>query len=393
MTDEGEQSARVGLSRSCEPGSAAVHAAIAVYGATAVWDSLRRGLPVGSISTVLAEGARLRAEGYHPGRDLELLLAGGGRLLCPQDNEWPTDRLTWCGSPRDAPPLVLYLRGPLLLDQLVERSVSLVGARAASAYGSYVAKDLALGLADLGWSVISGGAYGIDGAAHAGALLSERAGTAAVLACGVDVAYPRGHARLLAEVAERGLVVSEVPPGTSPTRSRFLVRNRVIAALSVGTVVVEAAARSGSLTTARLAGDLGRVVMAVPGSVTSVMSGGSNQLLRDGAICVTSAAEVLDGLGRLGEDAAPRRRAPVQPRDELSAVVRQVLEAVPVRQWAGEASIARAAGVPALTVMQVLPPLQVAGLVEQGLAGWRLTALGAGRPVGRARMPDARAAP
>jgi DNA processing protein len=186
---------------------------------------------------------------------------------------------------------------------------------------------------------------------------------------------------LLDRIAADGLVVSELPPGCAPTRSRFLVRNRVIAALSVGTVVVEAAVRSGSLTTARQAGDLGRVLMAVPGPVTSAMSAGSHQLLREGAVCVTSAADVLDAVGALSDDAAVPLRGPASPRDGLSETVRQVLDAVPVRSWAGEASIARTAGVAALTVQQILPPLQVAGLVEQSLQGWRLTALGAGRPV------------
>jgi DNA processing protein len=158
------------------------------------------------------------------------------------------------------------------------------------------------------------------------------------------------------------------------------VRNRLIAALSMGTVVVEAALRSGSLTTARQARDLGRYLMAVPGPVTSVMSTGCHKLLRNGAQCVTSAAEVLDVVGALILDAAPEQRGPTTPRDTLPDLLRRVLDAVPVRKWAGPASIAKTAGVATLTVQQVLPPLQVAGLVEQSLSGWRLTPLGAGRP-------------
>jgi len=265
--------------------------------------------------------------------------------------------------------------------EVVEKSVSMVGARAATAYGSHVAGELALGVADRGWAIVSGGAYGIDGAAHRGALCSTAAATLAVLACGIDVSYPKGHDQLLGRIAAEGLLVSEHPPGCAPTRSRFLVRNRLIAALSVGTVVVEAAVRSGSLTTARQAAELGRVLMAVPGPVTSEMSSGAHQLMRaQNAICVCSAAHVLDAVGAIGADASDEPRAAANPRDELAEHLRRVLDAVPVRQWAGEASIARTAGVSAAVVQQSLPPLQVAGLVEQSLQGWRLTALGAGRP-------------
>lgn len=207
-----------------------------------------------------------------------------------------------------------------------------------------------------------------------------------VLACGVDVAYPRGHDRLLDQVATEGLVVSELPPGCAPTRVRFLVRNRIIAALTLGTVVVEAARRSGSLATLDRAAKIGRERMVVPGPVTSAMSAGCHEQLRvpisgeRHVHCVTSAAEVLEIVGRIGDDLAAPERGPVDPRDDLPETVRRVLDAVPVRQGAGEASIARAAGVSPLVAMQVLPPLQVSGLVERTSYGWRLTALGAGRP-------------
>ena len=251
-------------------------------------------------------------------------------------------------------------------------------------FRSHVASELALGLTDRGVAVVSGGAYGIDGAAHRAALTGGRAPTVAVLACGVDVAYPRGNDRLLAGIADRGLLVSEHSPGASPTRVRFLVRNRLIAALTCGTVVVEAALRSGSLSTAGRARELVRHVMAVPGPVTSAMSAGCHALLRGQhgeppAELVTSAADVLALVGRLGEQ-GPEERGPERVRDTLPELVRQVLEAVPVRGGAGEAGIAREAGVPVLAVQQVLPPLLVAGLVERCETGWRLTALGAGRP-------------
>ncbi len=169
-------------------------------------------------------------------------------------------------------------------------TVAVVGARAATAYGAYVAGDLSTALSDRGVAVISGGAYGIDAAAHRGALASTRTPTIAVLACGVDVAYPRGHDRLLRQIASTGLVVSELPPGSSPTRGRFLVRNRLIAALSLGTVVVEAALRSGSLATLERARLLSRHPMVVPGPVTSAMSAGCHAQLRHDppAVCVTA---------------------------------------------------------------------------------------------------------
>jgi len=381
--------ARLALSRVAEPGSWPVHDAVRAQGAEQVWALLREGRSSPQLSAALVQGAAARAQGYDVTADAARLAACGGRLLRPGDDEWPEQRLRWPrGGPQlAAPPLTLHVRGPRLLAEVVESSVALVGARAATAYGEHVASELALGLTDRGVAVVSGGAYGIDGAAHRAALSGGRAPTVAVLACGVDVAYPRGHDRLLARIAEQGLLVSEHPPGASPTRVRFLVRNRLIAALTAGTVVVEAALRSGSLSTAGRARELVRHVMAVPGPVTSAMSAGCHALLRgqhgeEPAQLVTSAADVLALVGRMGED-GPEQRGPERVRDGLPELVQQVLEAVPVRGGAGEAGIAREAGVPVLAVQQVMPPLLVAGLVERCETGWRLTALGAGRPAER----------
>ena len=381
--------ARLALSRVAEPGSWPVHDAVRAQGAEQVWALLREGRSSPQLSAALVQGAAARAQGYDVTADAARLAACGGRLLRPGDDEWPEQRLRWPrGGPQlAAPPLTLHVRGPRLLAEVVESSVALVGARAATAYGEHVASELALGLTDRGAAVVSGGAYGIDGAAHRAALAGGRAPTVAVLACGVDVAYPRGNDRLLARIAEQGLLVSEHPPGSSPTRVRFLVRNRLIAALTAGTVVVEAALRSGSLSTAGRARELVRHVMAVPGPVTSAMSAGCHALLRgqhgeEPAQLVTSAADVLALVGRMGED-GPEQRGPERVRDGLPELVQQVLEAVPVRGGAGEAGIAREAGVPVLAVQQVMPPLLVAGLVERCETGWRLTALGAGRPAER----------
>ena len=160
-----------------------------------------------------------------------------------------------------------------------------------------------------GATVVSGAAIGIDGAAHRGALAVDGA-TVAVLACGVDRVYPAAHATLLERIAATGLVVSEYPPGSVPARHRFLVRNRLIAALGAGTVVVEAALRSGAQRTAADTEALGRLVMAVPGPVTSGPSAGCHQLIRDGALLVTSADDVLEAVGRLGVDLAPEPDLP-----------------------------------------------------------------------------------
>ena len=383
MTSDAERVARAGLSRIAEPGDPEVFRAVEALGAVEVWESLRRGVPVGRLTQGVLPGIVAKADGLDPADDLERARRVGARLVCPQDPEWPASRLTWpvgAGGLDDPPPLSLWVRGDWPLEEAVERSVAVVGARAASSYGLHVAADLAAGIATGGASVVSGGAYGIDAAAHRGALAAGGAPTVAVLACGVDVAYPRGNDRLLGAVAERGLVVSELPPGSHPTRRRFLVRNRLIAALSVGTVVVEAAARSGSLATADRARNLNREVMAVPGPVTSSMSTGCHVELRRGATCVTTASEVLELISRPGEHVAVEPRGPVDLRDGLPETVRRVLDAVPVRRSVGVARLAATAGVSALVVQRVLPELLMAGLVEQRDGGWRLTTLGAAKP-------------
>lgn len=375
-----ERLARAALARVLEPGRQDVHAVVQRHGPVAVWDAVRRDRLAAVGADRRWRGAVERAAGYSPQRDLDVLARVGGRLVCPGDDEWPAERLGWDPAlVEDAPPLALHVRGPGRLCDVVARSVAVVGARSATAYGIVVAQELALGLAERSCAVISGAAVGIDKAAHDGALAASGAPTVAVLACGLDRAYPAGHDRLLAQIARTGLVVSELPVGSAPHRNRFLVRNRLIAALSLGTVAVEAAWRSGSLATVHRARALHRHVMAVPGPVTSMMSAGTNELLRTGAVCVTSAAEVLALVGRLGQDVEPEPPVERRVRDDLPATVRQVLDAVPVRRAAGVGAIARTAGVSALTVQQVLPPLVLHGLIEQVPDGFRLTALGAGR--------------
>ncbi|MFI9117899.1 DNA-processing protein DprA [Streptomyces bikiniensis] len=267
-----ERLARAALTRTVEPGDEHAGRWIRRYGATGFLERLLRPEetrpdddtrpgegPFPGTGRKRVASWRLRAAAAEPARDLDAVHALGGRFLVPGDTAWPR-QLDDLG---DARPVGLWLRGPADLRTWALRSVALVGARACTPYGAHVATDLATSLARKGWVVVSGAAYGIDAAAHRGALAADGA-TIAVLACGVDVSYPRGHDRLIRRVAEQGLVAGELPPGSHPTPSRFILRNRVIAALTRGTVVVEAQHRSGSLSTARAATRLGRHTMGVP---------------------------------------------------------------------------------------------------------------------------------
>jgi len=252
------------------------------------------------------------------------------------------------------------------------RSVAVVGARACTSYGEHVTAAMSAGLADAGWTVVSGGAYGIDAVAHRAALAAGGT-TVAFLAGGVDRLYPAGNATLLAAIQESGgSLVSEVPPGSVPSKVRFLQRNRLIAAASRATVVVEAAWRSGALSTATHAAGLLRPVGAVPGPVTSAASAGCHRLLRDGcAVCVTDAAEALELVGAFGRDLAPDRPTPDRPGDGLDIDLRRMLDALPVRRPAPVESIARSACLTVSEVRSGLGRLELAGLAEQDGGRWR----------------------
>ncbi|HSA49963.1 MAG TPA: DNA-processing protein DprA, partial [Yinghuangia sp.] len=306
-------------------------------------------------------GYRVRLGGPSAADDLATVARLGGRFVIPGDRHWPT-QLDDLG---DARPIGLWERGPVPVRHAALRSVAVVGSRAGTDYGTYVTDELARGLAGARWSVVSGGAYGIDGAAHRGSLAGGGT-TVAVLACGVDVVYPRGHDRLLARIGETGTLVSELPPGCSPSRVRFVERNRVIAALSRGTVVVEAALRSGALITARRARDLGRSVIGIPGPVTAPQSAGVHQLLREeDTYLVTSAAEVIEHVGLIGEDLAPRPSGPTRIWDQLPPEATRVWEAVPPNRSVDAETIARDAGAAAQTVAACLADLEAGGLVTR----------------------------
>ncbi|MCX5584140.1 DNA-processing protein DprA [Streptomyces erythrochromogenes] len=387
MTGAGEEEllARAALTRVLEPGDAHGGRWIREHGATGLLRLLtgpeaERQSPPGVGPERLA-AYRRRAALADPRRDLELAAGAGGRFVFPGSAEWPT-QLDDLGDER---PVGLWLRGRPNLRTWALRSVAVVGARACTPYGAHMAQTLAAGLAERGWVVVSGAAFGIDGAAHRGALASGGA-TAAVLACGVDVAYPRGHAGLLGRIAGQGLVVGELPPGSHPTPSRFVLRNRVIAALTRGTVVVEAAHRSGSLVTARRAQRLGRFTMGVPGPATSGLSTGVHELLRGGeAQLVTDAAEVVELVGRMGE-LAPERRGPVLARDLLDRDTARVLEALPAGRPVTAAELALAAGIGTDEVIGRLYELHSLGFVERQGDGWQLSGGTAGEGM-QTRVP------
>ena len=264
-----------------------------------------------------------------------------------------------------------------------QRSAAVVGARSATAYGEMVSTEMAAGLGEQRFTIISGAAFGIDAAAHRGALATG-ATTIAVLAGGVERPYPSSHAALIARIVEVGAVISEVAPGSAPTKTRFLQRNRLIATMARGTVVVEAGLRSGSLNTARTAAEHGRVVVAVPGPVTSMMSAGCHDAIRSGmAQLVTDAAEAAEAIGDYGSDLAPLRRGPTVAGDELDEPAARLLSALPVRKGVPVTRLAVSSGLSVPQVRSLLGRLELLALAERHGEGWRQ-----GAAVRRTRADD-----
>lgn len=401
--DDDIRLARAYLSRVAEPACIPVWDLVRRRGAVAAAQAIRRG----DVPADVASATAARRGSADPAADLDAAERHGMRLVVPESSEWPhfalaaleatalrrlpsyrsgAERHRDGGEP--VPPLALWVKGSGDLASAGVRGVAIVGSRAATSYGEHVTADLAYGLAARGFDVVSGGAYGIDAAAHRGALAADGA-TILVSAGGLERPYPPGNARLYDRVAESGLVVSESPPGAAPQRHRFLTRNRLIAALSTGTVVVEAAARSGALNTAYHCRILGRMLMVVPGPVTSSMSAGCHLLLRrDGgerALLVSSVEHVVEAIGSLDEQSGrPRRDEAAGPddlRDELRGLVdrldaraRRVFDGIPVRRPAREDELARRCGLPVVEVIRALPELRLVGLVESTDEGFRLAA-------------------
>ncbi len=364
MSDE--RLARAALSRLVEPGDRGVAELMGRLGPVEVLDRIKAG--EGRLSRFGERVRRLDVD-----RDLATAAKVGARLLVPGDSEWPArlDELKvspWC----------LWVRGPADLAAATLRSVAVVGSRTCTAYGEHQAAELASGLAQRGWTVVSGAAFGIDAAAHRGALAVDGVSVAA-LAGGVERAYPAAHARLIERLAETGAVLSEVAPGSAPMRTRFLQRNRLIAALGRGTVVVEADLRSGSLNTLRTAYELGRPVGVFPGPVTSVASAGCHEQIRSGmATLVTGAADVIDLVGDLGSDACDELRGEVRPTDDLRPEEARVHDGLPHRDWADLTQVAHVSARAPMQALAALGRLVELGLAERRDGGWRKS-----RPSGR----------
>jgi len=369
MTDD-DHAARVALGYLAEPGNLALHQMVVADGATTALqrvldgDAPDKALRAKAYAAIRADGdPRRRAEAaLHRGHLV------GARVVVPGDDEWPAgfDDLgvkdaDGCLDADLLPPLCLWVRGPASLRASLLRSVAVVGARAATAYGISVCTDLTNGLAEHGWSIAAGGAFGIDTAAHRAALARD-ACTVAIMACGVDRPYPAGNAATFEQIADTGLLVSEYPPGAEPLKHRFLARNRLLAAGTAGAVLVEAARRSGSIQMMERALALGRSAMAVPGPVTSAMSAGCHSMLRAHAqvTLVTGPDEVLEVLdGRRKPDADPADGAKL---DDESA---RVLDAVPASGVINPEAIAERTGLSVAIVRRRLSLLEQAGRIQR----------------------------
>jgi DNA processing protein len=387
------------LSRVAEPASVPLWMFVQHYGYPAAAAAVR----AGEVPAEVAACTEARRTAADPEADLAAAERNGIRLLTPADADWPHFAFAalqatgqrrvaqWQAGVRSRPqrgelipPLALWVRGSSPLATVGLRSVAVVGSRAATAYGEHIASEFSYGLAQREVVVVSGGAYGIDAAAHRGALA---AGGSSVLvsAGGLDRPYPSGHRHLYDRTAEQGVLVSERPPGSAPHRQRFLSRNRLIAALGAATLVVEAAHRSGALSSAGYARDLGRPVLAVPGPVTSAMSSGCHRLIQreeDPARLVTSVAEVLSYCGSAeieqdaGAAAATGGSLTQRAYDSLDLVARSVLDGFPGRgRSVTEAELSRLSGQPISQVIAALPVLQGAGLITAAREGYRLSSV------------------
>jgi DNA processing protein len=380
MSADDDRLARIALASLAEPGNRALWGMVESAGAPATLDRLLQGdIPEPALRAAVI--ARMSAG--DPRRLAEAALRRarrlGVRVVVPADAEWPAGVRSLATLEMDGggrvnrdlrPPLCLWARGACRLEEAFERSVAIVGARAATDYGTHVTTDLAYGLAEHEWTVVSGGAFGIDAAAHRAALAAGGL-TVAVLACGIDRPYPAGNVALFERIAEAGLLVTEWPPGAEPLRHRFLIRNRVIAAATRGTVVVEAAARSGASQTMSRVLALNRIAMVVPGPVTSAMSVGCHELLRDHpqTRLVTGLPHVLEEVGRIGEYLAEPPTGRRHARDSLDEESALVLEAVPRRGAADPEELAARAGVGLRTVLRKLAALEMTGLIVRRADG------------------------
>ena len=367
--------ARTVWSAVAEPGDGVAGRLVAALGpvdalasATGAAPSARHGLSGGELDEGRKRWSpRLASAGLGDG--VRIAAASGIRLVVPDDPEWP-EQLDDLGPHA---PFCLWVRGDVATLARLRPSVAIVGARASTSYGDHVAMELAADLGGSGIPIVSGAAYGIDGAAHRAAL-TVGGTTVALLAGGADRAYPAGHSGLIDRIARDGAVVSEVPCGSMPTKWRFLQRNRLIAALADATVVVEAGWRSGSLNTAGHALELSRALGAVPGPITSAASAGSHKLFRDyGAQCITSGDDVREMLGLHARASQPSQRDGRPPTDAAT----RVRDALSTRAWRDASDLARRSGMARDEVEAILGVLHLDDEVEHGPSGWR--SVGGGR--------------
>jgi DNA processing protein len=378
-----ERRARITWSLLAEPSDGAAHSLCTEYGAVGGLDVLarsgvaevvhalerwpvrdpsdpssRRGNPAATAQAALRRWQR-RYDQIDVGAVLDRAQGQGMRVIVPGEEQWPQS----LDDLRERAPFCLWAHGPGDPAALSgDRSIAMVGSRASTPYGEDCAGSFAAQLAAEGIPILSGGAYGIDAAAHRGALAAGGP-TLAILAGGLDKLYPRGNDSLLRAIRERHVLLSEAPPGTAPTRWRFLERNRLIAALARVTVVVEASWRSGALSTARRAQDLMRSVAAVPGPVSSAASAGCHRLIREqGATLVTEAQEIRELLAR-SEPAGDSHHAQQDELDILPPEDRRVRDAVPPRSATTVPRIAGEIGWSELEVRASLGRLSMLGMV------------------------------
>lgn len=360
-----ERAALIALAHVVEPADRRVGAMVRSHGARVTLARIAQGVS----GLPEEDGIRTRLGRFDLGQALDQASRIGARILVRDSDQWPS-QLEQLG---DAQPFALWVLGAASLRLTAVRSIAMVGARAATPYGEAIARQWAAMLADAGWSVVSGGALGIDGVVHR-SVLDCGGMTICVLAGGVDVPYPVAHQGLLSRIADEGLLVSESPLGESVRRRRFLTRNRLIAALTRATVVVEAALRSGTTSTANAANALSRPVLAIPGPVSSPMSAGCHQLIREGSAVLASCPnDILEVVEPIGSHLGPNRATQTSPWDRLPVPQARVLDAMPGKRAIGIDDLVAAAGMAVPDVIRSLGALAGQGLVAPVPGGWRVT--------------------
>lgn len=319
-----------------------------------------------------------RYEWFQPLADLQTAASVDARLITPDDDAWPGPMLAESfhasrtgDGPKshcdDAiPPHGLWVKGSNIRS-LTEKAITIVGTRAFTRYGYSIAADISAECAAHGWTVVSGGALGIDISAHRGALAAGHA-TIAVIANGIDIAYPAAHRKDFDDISHAGAVITEYPPGTRPARHRFLTRNRLSAALGDGVIVIEAGYRSGALNTVSWAETMNKRIFALPGPVTSRSSHGCHRLIRDGrAELIESGADLIESLSPLGlvdSDVELQMKFPPRPVQRLERSSLRVFDAVS-DQGSHATAIAASAGLPLAQTMSILCELKTKGFINR----------------------------